>query len=110
MTCLVSNIQGLFADMNPLYYLYRFSGQPTTNENMATYPNCCYKTEAAKLAMSTQVGEWANLVMHEGMELPDGFTGSIDKDFIRGMIPHHQGAVVKGSRVFMACSRLLSNL
>ena len=61
--------------MNPLYYLYRFSGQPTTNENMATYPNCCYKTEAAKLATSTQVGEWANLVMHEGMELPDGFTG-----------------------------------
>ena len=61
---------------------------------MATYPNCCYKNKMAMMATSTQVGEWANLVMHEGMELKaDGFSNKIDTDFVRGMLPHHQGAV-----------------
>jgi uncharacterized protein (DUF305 family) len=33
----------------------------------------------------------ANTMMHEGMDI--AFTGNPDVDFIRGMIPHHQGAV-----------------
>ncbi|HWV54971.1 CopM family metallochaperone [Pseudorhodoplanes sp.] len=32
-----------------------------------------------------------NAKMHEGMDIT--FTGNADVDFVRGMIPHHQGAV-----------------
>lgn len=33
----------------------------------------------------------ANAAMHEAMNIP--YSGNPDADFIRGMIPHHQGAV-----------------
>lgn len=32
-----------------------------------------------------------NARMHEGMDIT--FTGNADRDFVAGMIPHHQGAV-----------------
>lgn len=46
---------------------------------------------AATGSASTEAYAAANAKMHEDMALD--FTGNADVDFIRGMIPHHQGAV-----------------
>ena len=46
---------------------------------------------AAKDTASTAAYKAANTKMHKDMDI--AFTGDADADFVRGMIPHHQGAI-----------------
>jgi hypothetical protein len=46
---------------------------------------------AADEPPSTKAFRAANEVMHRDMNI--AFTGAADADFVRGMIPHHQGAI-----------------
>lgn len=40
---------------------------------------------------ATEAYKAANARMHRDMDI--AFTGDVDVDFVRGMIPHHQGAI-----------------
>jgi uncharacterized protein (DUF305 family) len=48
-------------------------------------------TNSASDTASTKAFKTANEKMHGGMNIP--FSGNADVDFVKGMVPHHQGAV-----------------
>jgi len=45
----------------------------------------------AELSEASKAFEEASKKMHSGMAVP--YTNDVDVDFVRGMIPHHQGAI-----------------
>lgn len=49
------------------------------------------QAKAAPTSESTRAYEAANAKMHKDMAIK--FSGNADVDFVRGMIPHHQGAI-----------------
>ena len=49
------------------------------------------EAKAVKSAPSTAAYEAANSTMHHAMAIT--YTGNADRDFLAGMIPHHQGAI-----------------
>jgi uncharacterized protein (DUF305 family) len=62
---------------------------------MQASPSGTHDSHAAKAKGDTGPSSLAfqgiNKKMHDGMDIT--FTGNADVDFVRGMIPHHQGAV-----------------
>jgi uncharacterized protein (DUF305 family) len=48
-------------------------------------------TGSAESSPSSKAFEAANQKMHKDMSM--SFTGDTDVDFVKGMIPHHQGAI-----------------
>ena len=46
---------------------------------------------SAPTSDATRAYEEANAKMHRDMTI--SFTGNADVDFVRGMVPHHQGAI-----------------
>lgn len=57
----------------------------------ATDPHAGHVAAATSASASSAAFEAANAKMHKNMAVP--LTGDADRDFLAGMVPHHQGAI-----------------
>ena len=79
--------------LSPLAFALAFGAyaqESHTGHGMAS-PPAASAADAADAAPSTQAFAQANAKMHTDMAIE--YTGDADVDFVRGMIPHHQGAI-----------------
>lgn len=67
------------------------SGAPAFAQQTDHSAHGAHGEAAATPSNSTEAFEAANAKMHTDMAI--AFTGDADVDFVRGMIPHHQGAI-----------------
>lgn len=64
---------------------------PAAAQNHAHHQGHAPAAESSTGTEATRAFQAANAQMHSQMEID--YTGDADVDFLRGMIPHHQGAV-----------------
>ncbi|PZO04638.1 MAG: DUF305 domain-containing protein [Hyphomicrobiales bacterium] len=76
-----------------LFAALTFSGSALAQQHQGHGSHSRHGAPAAKTADSaaTTAYKAANTKMHKDMDI--AFTGDADADFVRGMIPHHQGAI-----------------